>query len=200
MVKFNTNEGNNPKIRQIAEAGRELFWKFGIKRVSIEEICRLAEVSKVTFYKYFENKTDLAIYLLDNTFKESLEVYRELMNREIPFEEKVREMIRLKLEGTQDLSDELIKEILGGTDDKLRAYYADISKVILSEVVQGFAKAQKDGEVRSDVKVEFMLFFMGHIMELANDQRLMSLYGSSRDVIMELLNFFFYGIMPRKGN
>ena len=197
MVKFSDKEANNPKISQIREAGRELFWKFGIKRVSIEEICRKADVSKVTFYKYFENKIDLAIYMLDVSYKESLEIYRKLMASDIPFEEKVRETIRMKMEGTQDLSNELIEDILGHPDPELKEYYANISGKVLKEVIDGYAKAQKNGEVRSDVKVEFMLFFMGHMIELANDERLLGLYGSSRDVILELLNFFFYGIMPR---
>ena len=199
MVKFSKEDSSNPKILQIRESGKELFWKFGIRRVSIEEICKQAKVSKVTFYKYFDNKTDLAIHLLDNIYMESLEVYRELMKRDIPFEEKVRETIKMKIEGTQDVSDELIKEILGGTNDELRVFYTDISKLMLTEVVQGYAQAQKNGEIRQDVKVEFMLFFLGHMMELANDSRLIGLYGSSRDAIMELANFFFYGIMPRKG-
>jgi len=197
MVKFSAEEAGNLKIKQLTEAARELFWKFGIKRVSIEEICSTANVSKVTFYKYFENKTDIAIYLLDTVYKESLEIYRNLMSSDIPFEEKVRETIRLKFEGTRDLSDELVEDILGHPDDELKEYYADISGKILQEVVQGYAEAQKKGEVRKDLKVEFMLFFMGHMMELANDERLISIYGSSRDAVIELLNFFFYGIMPR---
>ena len=198
MVKFKEDDANNPKIAQILEAGRALFWKFGIRRVSIEEVCRTAEVSKVTFYKYFDNKTDLAIHLLDNVYRESLMVYRELMNKDIPFEEKVRETIRMKMEGTQELSNELIEDILTHPDEEIKKYYGEIASLVLQEVVQGYAEAQKKGEVRPDIKVEFMLFFMGHMMELAKDERLLGLYGNSRDVIMELLNFFFYGIMPRE--
>ena len=200
MVKFDKEEANNLKISQIRDAGKELFWKFGIRRVTIEEICRKAEVSKVTFYKYFENKNDLAIHLLDTVYKESLMVYRELMSRDIPFEEKVRETIRMKMEGTQEVSNELIDDILGNPDEEIKTYYANIASSVLHEVVKGYSEAQKKGEVRQDIKVEFMLFFMGHMMELAHDDRLLGLYGNSRDAIMELLNFFFYGIMPRKGN
>ena len=200
MVKFAKEEENNLKIRQITKAGKELFWKFGIRRVSIEEICRKAEVSKVTFYKYFENKNDLAIHLLDTLYTESLEIYRELMNSDIPCEEKVRETIRMKREGTQEVSNEMIDDILGNPDEEIKNYYQGISAKVLQEVVQWYADAQKKGEVRQDIKVEFMLFFMGHMTELAHDERLMGLYGNSKDAMMELLNFFFYGIMPRKGN
>ena len=64
MVKFSESEVNSPKVSQIMLAAKDLFWKFGIRKVSIEEICSKANVSKVTFYKYFENKIDLAIFIL----------------------------------------------------------------------------------------------------------------------------------------
>ena len=178
-------------------AAKDLFWKFGIRRVSIEEICSKANVSKVTFYKYFENKSDLAIYMLDQQYRESIKIYRDLMNSDLPFEEKVRETVRMKFEGTRDLSNEIIDDILGHPDQEIKDFYGKIAGEVLQEVVAGYADAQKKGEVRGDIKVEFMLFFMGHMMELANNERLLAIYGSSRDVIIELLNFFFYGILPR---
>ena len=49
---------SNPKREQILKTGKELFWKFGFKRVTIEEICKEAGISKMTYYKYFTNKMD----------------------------------------------------------------------------------------------------------------------------------------------
>ena len=50
------DQPKNIKYNQILTKGKELFWKYGIKRVAIEEICKQAHVSKMTFYKYFKNK------------------------------------------------------------------------------------------------------------------------------------------------
>ena len=54
----------NPKRKKILDTAHELFWKHGLKRVSIEEICAVAGVSKMTFYKHFANKTALVKYIL----------------------------------------------------------------------------------------------------------------------------------------
>jgi AcrR family transcriptional regulator len=51
---------NNKKFQSTVNKAKELFWKYGIKKVSIEEICAEAPVSKMTFYKFFKNKNDLA--------------------------------------------------------------------------------------------------------------------------------------------
>jgi len=42
---------------EILEAAKELFFKHGFKRISIEDICNKADVSRRTFYVYYENKT-----------------------------------------------------------------------------------------------------------------------------------------------
>ncbi|NQV51449.1 MAG: helix-turn-helix transcriptional regulator, partial [Candidatus Marinimicrobia bacterium] len=44
-----------PKEGDILRTAEKLFMQFGYNRVTVEEICREAKVSKVTFYKYFSN-------------------------------------------------------------------------------------------------------------------------------------------------
>jgi len=56
------NTAYNPKRQKILHTGKELFWKFGFKRVTIEELCKEAGISKMTYYKYFTNKMDLVNY------------------------------------------------------------------------------------------------------------------------------------------
>ena len=53
------------KEQDILIAGKKLFFKYGLKKVTIEEICAEANVSKMTFYKYFPNKTALVKKVFD---------------------------------------------------------------------------------------------------------------------------------------
>ena len=56
----NAMEKRSAKLQAILDAAKSLFWKHGIRRVTIEEICEVAGVSKMTYYKYFSNKTAIA--------------------------------------------------------------------------------------------------------------------------------------------
>ncbi len=56
---------DNPKYNQIIETASELFVRFGIKRVTVEEICKTSGVSKMTFYKFFRNKNEVVEKILD---------------------------------------------------------------------------------------------------------------------------------------
>lgn len=56
--KTMADQSQNIKQQFILSAGKELFWKHGVKRVTVEEICVQASVSKMTFYKFFMNKRE----------------------------------------------------------------------------------------------------------------------------------------------
>ncbi len=51
--------------RLIIDNASKVFYKKGIRNVSVEELCRLVRVSKVTFYKFFPNKEALVETVLD---------------------------------------------------------------------------------------------------------------------------------------
>jgi hypothetical protein len=60
------------KYEDILDAAREKFWKYGFRRVSIEEICVQAKSSKMTFTVFFLIKQNsLKQFLIRNLKKES---------------------------------------------------------------------------------------------------------------------------------
>ncbi len=186
------------KFEAIVSAAKYLFWKHGIRRVSIEEICKEAGVSKMTCYKYFSNKTAIAKYLIDNIFKSGMEAYLEIMNSNIPYEEKVRKTIQLKISNVHELSQELINDIYKNKDEEIDQTIEAIKNKMLQVYLDDFRKAQKTGEIRADIKPEFILYFLNHLTEIITDERLVSLYPDPEHMIAEVMSFFFYGIMPAK--
>jgi AcrR family transcriptional regulator len=63
------------KQLQILKTGLDLFQRFGIKRVTIEEICQTANVSKMTFYKYFKNKNELVRFIWEKGVEQAVEKF-----------------------------------------------------------------------------------------------------------------------------
>jgi len=50
------------------------------------------------------------------------------------------------------------------------------------------------------MKPEFINFILNHMVEFGSDPILNSLYPNAQEMILELTNFFFYGILPRNVN
>ena len=186
------------KFEAIVSAAKYLFWKHGIRRVSIEEICKEAGVSKMTCYKYFSNKAAIARYLIENIFESGMEVYMEILNSNIPYEEKVRKTIQLKISNVHEFSQELINDIYKYKDEEIDQTIEAIKNKMLRVYLDDFRRAQKTGEIRADIKPEFILYFLNHLTEIITDERLVSLYPDPDHMIAEVMSFFFYGIMPAK--
>lgn len=191
-------EKRSEKFDDIAGAAKSLFWKHGIRRVTIEEICLDAGVSKMTCYKYFSNKTAIAKYLIEDMFESGVKAYREIYNSDIPYEEKVKKMVDLKMSNAHEMSQELLDDIYKYHDEGLFETIETIKKKMIGIYLDDIREAQKAGEIRNDVKPEFMLYFLNNLTEMLTDQRVVGIYKNPEQMIVEVMNFFFYGIMPRK--
>jgi len=188
----------NAKYVDIVKAGKELFWKFGIKKVNVAEICHKAEVSRATFYKYFENKEKLALYILKSVVDNGILDYSKIMNSDVDFPTKIKMTIQLKLEGSKDLSQEFLNDIYKDEFFEIAAYFNHEKEESLKRVMNDYQQAQFDGHIRMDLKPEFILYIMNKIHEMITDKNLTVLYENPSDKIGEIVRFFFYGILSRE--
>jgi len=188
---------SNPKRDLILETGKTLFWKFGYKRVTIEEICKEAGVSKMTYYKYFTNKIHLVKTIMDDILRISLDKYKSIMASDLPYPEKVVELIHLKKDQIEHMSSEFFKDYVQSGDPDLISYLEQLSGESMQIFVDDFRKAQANGDVRQDLKIEFIMYVMNHLVEMASEDALLNIYDEPQDLVMEITNFLFYGILNR---
>jgi AcrR family transcriptional regulator len=185
------------KRKSLIHTAKDLFFKYGIKRVTVEEICQEANVSKMTFYKHFKNKNELVKTMIIQMTDDALEKYRSLMDSDVPFEEKVRETIQLKLEGTDQMSQAFFSDYIPDAEPELHDFIHQRMHETMGLIIQDYTEAQERGDIRQDIKIEFILWYLNKMLDMMGDEALEKMYDSPQDLIMEMVNFFFYGIMPR---
>lgn len=188
----------NKKCQAILVAAKTLFWKHGVKRVSVQEICKEAGASKMTFYRFFDNKLDLAKTLLDQVSDEGMAEYDAIMNSEIPFVEKVQQTLLLKHKNSQSISQELIMDLYKNQELGLIQYLEQQGEKMMERVLDDYEKAQKEGHIRAGIKREFIKYQLLKMREMIVDPQLADLYENPHDLIMELTNFLFYGLLSRQ--
>jgi len=186
------------KFKQIVKAATELFIRHGIRRVSVEEICQTAKVSKMTFYKYFKNKVELAKYAITQMISEAMDKYRSIMDHDIPYLDKVKQMVKMKMEQTDGFSRESLGEFIHSSEPEIEKLLHRLMQETFQIVLKDLIQAQENRDIRQNVKPEFILYFFNHMVEMLSDEQLVELYDSPQALIAELTNFFFYGILPRE--
>ena len=192
------NENINKNRRALLEAARTLFWKHGIRRVTIQEICSEASVSKMTFYRQFTNKNEIAAQVLRDILEKGMGDYHRIMQQEITFAEKMQQVIMLKNESTNHISDEFVKDIYQQNQTELRAMIESYQHEISTEVRNDFAQAQQNGFIRQDVEIDFIMYMMDRLTRMILDEKLLALCGDSQQAIPPPPPLFFYGILTQQ--
>ena len=184
------------KYRDIIRTARELFWKHGFRRVSVEEICEKASVSKMTFYRFFPNKIELAKLIFNDVTHEASEKFSQIMEDDTSVQEKIKNMMLLKIEGTNDISKEFMHDFYFGSQPELKEYVEQITRNTWNDIINEFKKAQKKGWFRSDFKPEVLFQITSKMIEIMKDDKILALYNTPQDIILEFANMIVYGILP----
>ena len=179
-------------------AAKALFWKFGVKKVTVEEICEEAKLSKMTFYRNFKNKTEIIVAVLDKFVEKNLKKSRDIMYCDRSFMEKIEGLIALKLENMKGTSFEFIKEIATQEDNDLIVYLSTFKQSMQKEMFEWYATAQKNGDIRADIDLRMLDYYSNAITKMSGDEYLLQIHGSPENVVKELITFFFYGISASK--
>ena len=183
------------KFQKITETAYNLFMRHGIKRITIEEICRTAGVSKMTFYKYFNDKNDLALFVLDSIFTKGENRYKNIMDQDVPYSEKVKDIIKMKLEASKDVSQEMMQDLWHNSDPQVADYMTKRTQLVLKQFLDDMIDAQDKGEIRKGLNPHFILYLIGKMQDMTADEKVLNMYKTSQDLVSELVNFFFYGIL-----
>lgn len=185
------------KQKQLRETGQKLFWKYGIKRVTIEEICQTANTSKATFYKYFKNKNELILHMLRVMFDEAMERYTNLTKSNVNYEEKIEAILELKMAISAKMSPELYEELYIHPDTEIQQYITEATTNTMQVVLKEMQESQKKGEIRDDVRPQFILWYLNKLTEIMKEENLPEHLGDPKDFIRETLTMFYYGILAR---
>jgi AcrR family transcriptional regulator len=174
------------KRDQLIRTGEALFVKHGMRRVTVEEICRKAGVSKPTFYKYFENKEALAQRIDELWIKDALQQIEEIENAELPFPEKMNRILEIKQELSSRPGTEFLDDLINLDIDLSYAF---------QHVMRFLVKSQQAGDIRGDIRPEFLMAAFNVLNTLQHDPNIRDLYADAETLAGDVFKLFYYGAL-----
>jgi len=177
------------KREQIIHTAERLFSRFGAKRVTVEEVCREADVSKMTFYKYFPNKIELVRTIRDEWEEEGFRKFDEINAMDLPFPEKINLMTRWKVEFASRVNAGFIRELVS-TDDAIERF----KRRYLGNIIS----AQEKGEIRSDIDPEFLWMVVEKLGELVKEGSWKKVFSEISQYQEQLRTLIWYGLLTRE--
>ncbi len=192
-----TEKINSPKYTQILDTAQDLFMRFGVKRVTIEEICRTANVSKMTFYKFFKNKNELALNIIETLMDEGLDKFDDIIAGKLPFNEKMQLFVKMKMDYSNRMSMEFYADFMNYSPE-VHDFVMQRAHTNMQKMMALFSEAQQNGDIRPDLDLKFLTFMLNKMIEIAEDPQLAQLYPETKQLTRQWLDLFLYGIIGEK--
>lgn len=184
------------KKANIYRAALELFSKQGVKTVKINDIASKAQVSPVTIYNYYGSKTVLLRQVIFKYMEEQYDFYDQLLQKDIPFPEKIESIIFKKQETAKSLHPEFLRSMMS-KDPEIRAFIEDFfQKKAIPMIMEIIQEGLDQGYIMPGISTRTIMYYINMFWETIN--KLDILTEENRCIQMELSTLFFYGLMGKK--
>ena len=186
------------KKEKIENTARELFWKHGFKKVSIDEICKKSHVSRKTYYTYYANKSALVICILNKLTSEMMLIYKQIIDSDQSFSEKMNEMLTLKFNMNKDFSMEFVADFFNPDAADILENFNKMVAESMQITKTFFIKAQQKGEMNPELNIDYVMWMMQKQMELCTTPEFMSMFPDAETMTRQISLSIVYGLMPAK--
>lgn len=175
------------KINDILNAALKLFSMYGIKKVSIAEIAKSANVSQVSIYNFFESKENLARQAFFKIMDDIMIDMKALVESDLSFKEKVNKMHFISTNSSNTFI-EIFNQIDFIKDPLIQKFldeYGENKTIPL--LMQLIDQGKLEGDLDTDISPESILIYI-HAVNKALQSNL------DKKVRSDLGKLFFYGI------
>ncbi|TYR81728.1 TetR/AcrR family transcriptional regulator [Priestia megaterium] len=188
------------KQEAIRKATLDLFNRYGPKDMNIVQIAKAANVSQVTIYNHFQSKEQLIRETIIDYLMKQLDVYKQLLLNDYPFEQKIEMLMFEKVKSTETINAVFLQKILQEDLELARWFQQFYQKQSLPLVIEFITTAKTRGEISEEISIETILFYVEALKAQLNKIPLSQMNEFNQKRGKEILNVFFYGITGKKGN
>ena len=185
---------------KIIQASHDLFMRYSIKSITMDDIARHLSISKKTIYQYFKDKNDLVLQVTSNHLKEEkLEIQSIKNTTTNAIETLIEESMWLRRNIT-DMNPSLLYDLQKYHHQAWELYLESKEMVYIRSLVETLVKGISEGYFRKDIDPEILAVLRVEQIQMSLENLI---YPRSRfefkDVQTQLFNHFLNGLVSEKG-
>ncbi|QST00618.1 TetR/AcrR family transcriptional regulator [Pontibacillus sp. ALD_SL1] len=183
------------KKKKILNTAFELFSKYGVQKVSIQEIAKSAQVSQVTIYNYFGSKDQLLLEAVKSYGFERLKTFQELIDdSSLSFEEKIRHIITSKTTDMLNFDLDFIQTLMSNQPEikKFANEFAQSHSIPL--FMKLIEQGKEEGVVNPSLSGDMIMFYINMYNQTMRNREFFQDKQSTQQFTEDMLQLFFYGI------
>lgn len=186
--------------KNILAAAQELFFKKGIRKVTIDEIAVKLKMSKKTIYEHFENKDTIVFELVKSHLKTHKKEIESRIKKSSNVIEETLSIVQCSSEMMNHINPVLFED-LKTSYPKAWNYLEEFKKsFIMNLITRELEKGQKQGLIRKDINIKLMAYLrLLQINILFETDILKEFNMNFYELQHQLTRHFLYGIVTEKG-
>ena len=185
---------------RIQSRAMDLFMKYGIRSVSMDDIAAQLGISKKTIYQYFADKNDLVLAVVDEDIRDLQE---NCMKCGINAGNAIEEIF-LTMEMIQELLRNMNPMVLYDLQkfhfEAYKKWIEHKNNFLLVSIENNLRNGIREGYYRPDLNVEVLSRFRLESMLIAfNFEIFQPVKYNLVDVTLQILEHFLFGLVTEKG-
>jgi AcrR family transcriptional regulator len=185
---------------KILKGAEDLFMRYGVRSVSMDDIARHLAVSKKTLYQHFADKDDLVMMVSKAILERHTVEFESIrVSTENPVEELAKISLCMK-KNMEGLNPALLFDLQKYHAKAWNLWLDFKNKYIRESVIVNLKKGMADGYIRTDIDSEVMAALRIEQVQLAFNQ---DVFPRERfnlaEVQVQIFDHFVFGLVTEKG-
>ena len=185
---------------KILNGAVELFMRYGVRSISMDDIARHLSVSKKTLYQYFEDKDELVTLASVSQIEISKKQYEDLtVSAKSAIDELAKISVCLRKDMTE-MNPALLFDLQKYHPKAWAAWLSHKYNFIRESVVKNIKQGIEEGYYRADVNPDVMAAVRIEQIPLAFDPKIFPADKFNlAEVQLQMFDHFVYGLCTEKG-
>ena len=186
---------------RILSAAFELFFRYGIKSVTMDDIAKHLSISKKTIYQFFRDKDEVVHTLMQQALEKDRHDFNAIVKKTANVVEEVFMMMKKMHEIFANINPNIFYDLRKYHPKTWELFHKFRTEFIYGMVVNALDKGKKDQLVRADVNTKLIAKLRIEEIDMAFDP---AVFPPDKfkilDVHLSLTEHFLYGICTLKGH
>lgn len=179
----------------VLNLSRQLFNEYGMNKITVEEICKEAKVSKATFYKYFKNKDEVALQIANQFVADAKERFHDLIEHSTSFEKLIIGLLDLKEVFMEEYSEKFLIDLYQNNNKDIQLALSLLQTQSMDNSMQIYKLGIEQDKIRNKVSPEFFSYQLELINKIRTDSRVIEMYPYREERNRIIFEQFFYGLI-----
>ncbi len=185
---------------KILEKAGELFMKYGVRSVTMDDIAREIAISKKTIYQFFKDKDDIVNHVAMRHMDKEKKEYDEIQSSSHNALEELAKINRCVRKNFREMNPALLYDLQKYHRDAWNLFEEFKHVYIKNSVANNLRKGIAEGHFRKEIDPDIIAAMRVQVVEMAFDETLFPQDKYDfREVQMELFDHYVHGLVTNEG-